>query len=88
MYGSRRCCAPWREPVLARWVELVTPGIRGRLTEHEVQAELGELYGLVERSWTATRRPRASCGRRWRRSRAAGPGRGSARARPRSACSR
>ncbi|MCP9955971.1 STAS domain-containing protein [Actinomadura madurae] len=40
----------WREPVLARWVELVTPGIRGRLTEHEVQAELGELYGLVERS--------------------------------------
>lgn len=36
--------------MLARWVELVTPGIRGRLTEHEVQAELGELYGLVERS--------------------------------------
>ncbi|MEO3828059.1 STAS domain-containing protein [Actinomadura sp. B10D3] len=40
----------WREPVLARWVELVTPGLRGRLTEREVQTELAELYGLVERS--------------------------------------
>ncbi|WP_030174056.1 STAS domain-containing protein [Spirillospora albida] len=38
-----------REAVLGRWVELVTEGVRGRITEREVRTELGELYGLVQR---------------------------------------
>lgn len=40
----------WREPVLSRWIELVTDRVRGRITEREVHSELSELYGLVERA--------------------------------------
>ncbi|WP_207943118.1 STAS domain-containing protein [Actinomadura sp. KC345] len=41
-----------RDAVLDRWVELVTEGVRGRITEREVRTELTELYGLVERAIT------------------------------------
>lgn len=40
----------WREPVLARWIELVAERMRGRLTERELRADLTELYELVERT--------------------------------------
>ncbi len=39
-----------RDAVLGRWVELVTEGTRGRITEREVRTELTELYDLVERA--------------------------------------
>ncbi|GGU25666.1 STAS domain-containing protein [Actinomadura livida] len=41
-----------RDAVLGRWVELVTEGTRGRMTEGEVRSELTELYGLVEGALT------------------------------------
>ena len=40
-----------RDTVLDRWVELVTEGVRGRITERKVRAELTELYDLVERTF-------------------------------------
>jgi rsbT co-antagonist protein RsbR len=40
----------WRQPVLDRWIELVGAGVRTRMTEREIRAELTELYDLVERS--------------------------------------
>ncbi|MGP4024601.1 STAS domain-containing protein [Actinomadura sp. 3N407] len=39
-----------RDAVLDRWVELVTEGTRGRVTEREVRTDLTELYGLVEQT--------------------------------------
>ncbi|WP_243708755.1 STAS domain-containing protein [Actinomadura sp. GC306] len=41
-----------RDAVLGRWVELVTEGTRGRITEGEVRSELTELYDLVEGALT------------------------------------
>lgn len=41
-----------REAILGRWVELVTEGTRGRITEVEVRSELTELYDLVEGALT------------------------------------
>ncbi len=40
----------WRQPVLDRWIELVGTGVRTRMTEREIRAELTELYDLVERA--------------------------------------
>ncbi|MFI0412029.1 STAS domain-containing protein [Actinomadura sp. 3N508] len=48
--GITRLLDAWREPVLNRWIELVGEGVRGRLTERELRAELTELYELVERA--------------------------------------
>ncbi|MEV4255393.1 STAS domain-containing protein [Spirillospora sp. NPDC049652] len=39
-----------RGVVLDRWVGLVLDGVRGRITERELRAELTELYGLIERA--------------------------------------
>lgn len=41
-----------RDAVLGRWIELVTEGTRGRITEAEVRSELTELYDLVEGALT------------------------------------
>jgi rsbT co-antagonist protein RsbR len=39
-----------RKAVLGRWVELAGERMRGRITEDELTAELGELYGLIDRA--------------------------------------
>lgn len=39
-----------RDVILDRWVKLVVAGVRGRITESELRAELFELYGLIERA--------------------------------------
>ncbi|RFU40057.1 STAS domain-containing protein [Actinomadura logoneensis] len=39
-----------REAVLDRWLEVVLEGVRGRITERELKAELTELYALIERA--------------------------------------
>ncbi|WP_328595000.1 STAS domain-containing protein [Actinomadura macrotermitis] len=39
-----------RDAVLGRWVALAAEGVRGRITERELRAELTELYDLIERT--------------------------------------
>jgi rsbT co-antagonist protein RsbR len=39
-----------RKAVLGRWVELAGERMRGRMTEDELTAELGDLYGLIDRA--------------------------------------
>ncbi|GAA4381022.1 STAS domain-containing protein [Actinomadura verrucosospora] len=39
-----------RDVILNRWVNLVVAGVRGRITESELRAELSELYGLIEKA--------------------------------------
>lgn len=36
-----------RDGIVTRWVELVSPALRGRSTQQELRGELGELFGAV-----------------------------------------
>ncbi|GAA4241307.1 STAS domain-containing protein [Actinomadura meridiana] len=42
-----------REPILDRWIGLVSEAVRGRITEGEIRLELTELYDLVEQAFSA-----------------------------------
>lgn len=43
-----------QDKVLARWSELVVTGVRGRVSEREIHAELADLYSLVLRAHADT----------------------------------